>query len=416
MNKRNLYLPRPYTRREFLKLGGQGALLGFAASHGLLVPSTATAQSVSLRLAATDGHILLPGREDYPLYVFGFVEAPVDASHTELERFKGNVQGPAPILGFDQGAEVYVTVSNIGLQVRFDLDDSHTLHWHGFKNPISLFDGVPEVSIAVPPAADFTYFYRPKDPGTYMYHCHFEDVEHVQMGMNGVVYVRPAQNKLPAGTPLGATTHQAGNKYVYNDGDGSTRYDREWAIMLNEIDPAPHDGLELVQEFLWNTYKPSYWIMNGRAYPQTLLRNNHPSLPSQPISSLIQVNEGETALLRLANLGYEQHAMILPGIPMKVVGHDATLLRGPGPAPAPDLSYVTNTLYIGPGEARDVLFTAPAKKGRRAFNRYLFRNHSAHKLTNNGASGLGGMATEVRVYPAGTLPPQTRPNQTYHVA
>ena len=46
---------------------------------------------------------------------------------------------------------------------------------------------------------EFPYFYHPPDPGTYMYHCHFEDVEHVQMGMTGIVFVRPAQNKTGAG-------------------------------------------------------------------------------------------------------------------------------------------------------------------------------------------------------------------------
>jgi FtsP/CotA-like multicopper oxidase with cupredoxin domain len=151
------------------------------------------------------------------------------------------------------------------------------------------------------------------------------------------------------------------------------------------------------------------------------------TLPGQPISSLVQCNgpgasryapaTGDIVLLRLANLGYQQHAMQLPGIPMKVVGEDATLLRSPSGA---DLSYTTNTLYIGPGEARDVLFTAPAYNAARGvladafgnYNRYFFKNRSAWKLSNNGAPGLGGMATEVRVY-QNTLPAQTAPNQTY---
>ena len=30
-----------------------------------------------------------------------------------------------------------------------------------------------------------------------MYHCHFEDVEHVQMGMTGIVFVRPLQDGTP---------------------------------------------------------------------------------------------------------------------------------------------------------------------------------------------------------------------------
>ena len=80
------------------------------------------------------------------------------------------------------------------MQVRPDLSDGHTLHWHGFGNAIPLFDGVPEMCVSIPIGRDLTYFYQPHDPGTYMYHCHFEDVEHVQMGMTGHVFVRPKQN------------------------------------------------------------------------------------------------------------------------------------------------------------------------------------------------------------------------------
>jgi FtsP/CotA-like multicopper oxidase with cupredoxin domain len=376
-----------------------GAALGRQGKIGAVTPSR--------RLAASDGFISLPGRAD-PLYVFGFREVVrpdgspwPDASISEaVAQVKGQVQNPAPILAVDQDSDFTLNLTNVGFQNRPDLDDSHTIHWHGFRNAISLFDGVPEVSIAVPANKSFPYFYRPHDPGTYMYHCHFEDVEHVQMGMTGIVFVRPA---------LGAN-------YAYND--LSTRFDRQFALLLNEIWTTPHDNGEDIQESIWTDYQPNYWTLNGRVYPQTIAPNNDPSLPSQPISSLVQCNPGEKVLLRLANLGYQQHAMQLPGIPMKVVGEDATLLRNPAGA---DLSYWANTLYIGPGEARDVIFTAPpfsslratASDGAGTYNTYFFKNRNSFKLTNNGASGLGGMATEVRVYQGSPLGAQTVPNQTY---
>jgi FtsP/CotA-like multicopper oxidase with cupredoxin domain len=122
--------------------------------------------------------------------------------------------------------------------------------------------------------------------------------------------------------------------------------------------------------------------------------------------------------MRLANLGYQQHAMQLPGIPLKIVGQDATLLRNPVTG-AVEPAF-TNTLYLGPGEARDVLFTAPAYNSLRPggsdtngpYNTYFFKNRDAVKLSNAGAPGLGGMATEVRVYQS-ALPAQTAPSQTY---
>ena len=393
------------TRREFLQATGLGAA-AVAAGGGLYAAarsaSAAPNPQVKLALAATDGHIILPNRPNgQPVYIFGFVpvDPPTMSITEQISTFKGKAQTPAPLLDFRQDNDVYLTLTNLGLVARPDLTDSHSIHWHGFRTPSALFDGVPEVSIAVPLQRQFTYFYRPHNPGTYMYHCHFEDVEHVQMGMTGIVFVRPSM----------------GDKFAYND--AATAFTREFALLLNEIWTTPHDNGEAIQESIFTDYDPTYFTLNGRVHPQTLLGNNDPSLPSQPISSLVQVNAGDRVLLRLANLGYQQHAMQLPGIPMKVVGEDATLRRSPAGV---DTSYVTDTLYMGPGEARDVLFTAPAfsstaptaSDASGTHNTYLFKNRNFARLSNNGASGPGGMMTEVRVYP-GTLPSQTTPGQTY---
>jgi FtsP/CotA-like multicopper oxidase with cupredoxin domain len=348
-----------------------------------------------------------PGRrisDDNGIYVFGFRGVESNETYAKADKligkYKGKVTWPAPILGIPKDVDLYIILTNLGLVVRPDLDDSHTIHWHGFRNPNSVFDGVPEVSISVPVARDFPYFYRPRDEGTYMYHCHFEDVEHVQMGMDGVVYI------------------QANSGNAYDNDGGATAFDREFAFMLNEVDPTPHDNLQNVQEFNWTEYKADYWVMNGRSYPDTVIRDQDlpgsdfdlgGGLYSQPVSSLVQVAAGETALLRFASLGYEQHSMQLLGIPMTVVGQDASYLGAN--------SYVTNSVYIGPGEARDVLFTAPAYSGSPdgtdaagPYDRYWLRDRNAQRLVNGSQSGLGGMLTEVRVYPS--LPAQDGPNKT----
>ena len=206
--------------------------------------------------------------------------------------------------------------------------------------------------------------------------------------------------------------------------------------MLNEYWSVFHDGDRDIQESIPTNYNPQWFTLNGRCYPQTVLPNDadavaagRPDLRigtvnttmgttdySLPNSSLIQVNPGERVLLRLSNLGYRQHAMQLPGIPMHVIGQDASLLRRGGV----DTSYWTNTLYIGPGEARDVLFDAPAytstmpsgSDGRGNYNVYYFKNRDWRRLSNNGTPGPGGMMTEVRVY-QNPLPAQTVVSQTY---
>jgi FtsP/CotA-like multicopper oxidase with cupredoxin domain len=415
-------------RRDFVKAVGIGALGTFATVGAvrklgaLDVPAAGAATSV-LALAATDGWITMPGRPD-PLYIFGFI--PVDPNadvSTLVSQFKGHAQHTAPTLDFKQEDDIKITLTNLGLVQRPDLVDSHTIHWHGFDVPSPLNDGVPEVSVAVPIGKQVTYFYRPHRAGTYMYHCHFEDVEHVQMGMTGIVFVRPSQD---------GTAHGGYTKFAYNDnGTGATGYDRHFAILLNEIEERQHDADRDIQEFIPTDYDPQFFTLNGRCYPQTIRPNddattssgittNNPNYgsndKSQPNSALVQITQNQRGLLRLANLGYQQHAMQLPGIRMHVIGQDASWLRNG----TVDTSYWTDTLYIGPGEARDVLFDAPAfdparpsgSDGRGAYNRYYFKNRDWRRLSNHGLPGPGGMMTEVRVY-QNPLPLQSFVSQTY---
>ena len=424
---------REFTRRQFVKGIGLGAI-GTLTAGGLVevvgrgfFPPAARGATTELGLVATDGYVTVPGRETDPLYIFGFVPVSPTATVPQLiSAYKGHAQTTAPTLDFKQEDDIRITLTNLGLIQRPDLTDSHTIHWHGFDVPSPLNDGVPEVSVAVPIAKQLTYFYRPHREGTYMYHCHFEDVEHVQMGMTGIVFVRPLQD----GSSYGGFT-----KFAYNDGNGSTGYHRHFAILLNELWTGFHDTNRDIQESIATDYDPQWFVLNGRTYPLTVLPNDDPSLPgslrvatpnpnygdavdySQPNSALIQVNPGERVLLRLANLGYLQHAMQLPGIPMKVVGQDASLLRNG----TTDMSYMTNTLYIGPGEARDVLFDAPpydaanpsGTDGRGNYNVYYFKNRDWRRLSHSGPiPGRGGMMTEVRVYQS-PLPAQTAVSQTY---
>lgn len=440
--KNNKQSKQGISRRDFLRFGG-AAFAALAVGTGaskVLRPENVSAAPASssffappgfvenIRLVATDGFFSFPGRrsgdpgpvaapDDGRIFGFGFRAVAANETGSTgpgridklIQKYKGKVTWPAPILSISKDTQTFIVLTNLGLVVRPDLDDSHTIHWHGFRNPNSVFDGVPEVSVSVPPERNFPYLFVPRDEGTYMYHCHFEDVEHVQMGMDGVVYIK----SLNPG-------------YAYDLPDDSpaldTAFDRQFTFMLNEIDTHPHDNLVNIQEFVWSNYKANHWVMNGRSYPDTVIRDQDlqntdlylgDGLYSQPISSLVQANPGERVLMRIASLGYEQHAMQLLGIPMTVVGQDASYLGAN--------SYTTNSIYIGAGEARDVIFTAPPFVGSLAlnagdglgdYNRYWFRNRSAHRLINPGVSGLGGMLTEVRIY-ANALGEQTGPNVTF---
>ncbi|MGV8966512.1 MAG: multicopper oxidase domain-containing protein [Cellulomonas sp.] len=415
--------PRGLSRRSFLTAGAGmvgATLVGArllavepARAVGGLAAAVSHPKKV-VHLAGTDGWVSMPRNApaDPPFfpdslapsgldtYVFGFRDV-TGMSSTQVAAQRGKAQISAPMMAFDEEDDITITLTNLGLLQRPDLFDGHTLHWHGFVNAIPLFDGVPELSLAVPVGRDLAYFYRPHDAGTYMYHCHFEDVEHVQMGMTGMVFVRPKQNRAPvAGDPVGS-------KYAYNDGDGSTRYDREFAFMITELWSAAHYRDAHIQVSDWTDYDPSFWLLNGRGYPDTVAPNGNPNLTAagrlqyQPISSLVTCNTGEKVLLRMSSLGYQSHALSVDNIDLRVIAKDANRLVGRDGT----TNYLTtNTVDVGPGESRDVIFTAPRP------GEYLLYDRQYSYLENGGGPGYGGMMTKILVGAPGTYPAQTVAN------
>jgi FtsP/CotA-like multicopper oxidase with cupredoxin domain len=448
-------------RRRFLR--GVGGAAGLAIGAGMAArwrgpyleqlsarPAVADAYPPpDMFLGGTDGWISMPqgstpiapffpddlAPPPFDTYVFGFRNVTELSDENRILQ-KNHAQHSAPLFWvpqFDPGnpRDFRVDITNLGLAQRPDLFDAHTLHWHGFRNVIPFFDGEPTGSVSVPAGSRFTYVYRPRDPGTYMFHCHVEDTEHVHMGMTGLVFVRPLQD--------GDTTWYPSGRYAYNDGNGSTGYDREFAMFLSEIWSEAHWADAHIQLPEWSDYRPDFSLLNGRAYPDTLAPNapttlysaaelaawSKPYLPAdvsaegdlvpnagfehlqyQPMSSLITCNEGERVLLRFANLGFKEPAMTMAGIPMRVVGRDATPMTGRyGDS---DTSYETNTISIGAGESFDVIFTAPDYVGPGPYDTYLLYNRDYSR--DDRVNGRGGQTTEVRVHPAGTLPPQTIPN------
>ena len=325
-------------------------------------------------------------------------------------------------------------LTNLGLALRPDLFDAHTIHWHGFRNVIPFFDGEPTGSVAVTTGRIFPYVYRPRDPGTYMFHCHVEDVEHVHMGMTGLVFVRPLQN----GTNIGGSTRAASTPTTTATARPATTASSRCSC--SEVWGESHWADAHIQLPEWSDYRADFCLLNGRVYPDTLapnapidLRQFHtsaadadrrerrpdrarrarPDLQYQPLSALVTCNAGERVLLRFANLGFREAAMTLAGIKMQVVGKDATPMRG---RDGTDTSYETNTVSFGAGESIDAIFTAPASAAERQLGPGLRHLRALQPrlrpLEQPGAvGGFGGQRTEVRVYPAGTLPPQTHPER-----
>lgn len=470
--------PGGIDRRQFMKFAGGAAAAAASApviarwAGPVLDPLAVTNAGAvpvpaDMTLGGTDGWIAMPATPAIPpfhpdvlappgltTYIFGFRNITGYSGAMKVNQ-KYHAQASAPLFWakeFNPAApqDFFVDLANLGLALRPDLFDEHSLHWHGFRNVIPFFDGEPVGSLSVPPAGSFRYAYRPRDPGTYMFHCHVEDVEHVHMGMTGMVYVRALQDVTSPG--LGGY-----NRFAYNDGDGSTGFDREFAMLLSEVWAESHWADAHIQLPEWSDYRPDFSQINGRVYPDTIAPSaaldpldpgypigdpTYPANPSffvaehdvdgylvpptpwtgdpagaydhlanQPISSLVQCNAGEKVLFRISNLGFKQATMTLEGIPFTVVGKDATPMRG---RDGSDTSYKTNGINLGAGESADVLFTAPPYHGSAPYNTYMFFNRNFTRDSNRLGAARGGQSTEVRVYPPSTtVPTQHFPNQTF---
>lgn len=352
-----------------------------------------------MHLTGGDGFVnMADGKQ---MYVFSFSNV-TDVPQAEVLStgvFRANQ--PAPPITINENEKLYLTLTNVGTFVRPDLFDPHTVHYHGFPNASNVFDGVPELSIAINQQASLTYFYNNVEPGTYMYHCHVEATEHMQMGMNGSLHVKPAQNALADGTDLNGYTHTTGQQYVYNDGDGSTRYDVEYSLLLHGMYDKFHDASFNTQPLPFAEMVDTYALINGRGYPDTTVAGPLPNPPPdstapngpQPVSSFIQASQGQRILLRIINLGVvRQYSITAQGLPMIVVGKGARMQRGNPQGAGANIFVETNHITLGGGMSADVIIdTSGIRPGT-----YFLHTTNMNYLSNRDED-YGGMMTEIRI-------------------
>ncbi len=353
---------------------------------------------VNLKLSAGDGFVKTGDGRDF--YCFGFSDITGVRSGEEMMTAMLAAEVSGPTLRFKEGQRVYLSLMNVGMLMRPDLFDPHTVHFHGFPNAAPIFDGEPMASVSINMAGTLTYYYQIVEPGTFMYHCHVEATEHMEMGMLGNAYVEPIQNHLANGTVLaGGFVHSNGFTYAYNDGDGSTRYDLDFPVQLGGFDRDFHEKHIQVQPLPFSTLKGDYPWLNGRGYPDTInpgYITNLNGVAAQKLSALITAAQGQKVLLRFSNLDTVNfHTLTALGIPLTVVAHGARLLRsqdpdGAGPLLGSNLYYRTTSVTLGGGQSADALLdTAGVPPGT-----YVLYSSDLREL-NNGPEDYGGMMTEI---------------------
>jgi FtsP/CotA-like multicopper oxidase with cupredoxin domain len=328
-----------------------------------------------------------------------------------MDQGRLRAQNPSPSIVLEQGMEFYLNLTNVGMMVRPDLFDEHTIHFHAFPEAAPVFDGVPDSSIFVGMGATLSYYYNLEEAGTYIYHCHVEATEHMQMGMMGNLYVRASQDRFGVGgtqeVPTASRSFRWGGSgpygYVFNDGlpetdPGSTAYDVEVPLQIMTFDPNFHHASYLVQPLPFRDMRDTYPMLNGRGYPDTV--NTDPNYfhiadvdgwqvnqISQPMHTLIEANSGDRILFRISSVSVTQFITLTTdlGVPFKVVGIDAKWL-------GPENYYEANVLDLGGGQVLDAIVDTT---GVPAGTYFLYTNNT-YNLSND-EEDFGGLMTEIQI-------------------
>ena len=361
-----------------------------------------------------------------PLYTFGFGDQTGTPPADVISEGILDAEWPGPTIELEQGEEFYLSLTNVGTVIRPDLFDPHTVHFHGFPNAATVFDGVPEVSISINMGATLTYYYNIVEPGTYIYHCHVEATEHMEMGMLANLYVHPAQDvtgctgaiPCPVAARKGGTEPGAPEGYTYNDNDGTTAFDVEEAIQVSSMDSNFHDASLFVQPLPFAALESTYPMINGRGYPDTVISGDLPAptdnivevaghapgkvtgetdgpvlnngTPTQTMDSVISVNAGEKLLLRLSNVSVDRfYTLTAQGLPMQIVGTGARQMRG---VTGKNLYRDVASVNFGGGETHDVIIDTTGV----APGTYFLYSTELHQMSNLTQLD-GGMITEIVV-------------------
>jgi len=311
-------------------------------SFGLWVASAVLALFVFTALPAgaavdgvmtTNGNITLTAKS-------GFISIPDGNSVYMWGYALGNpgvFQYPGPTLIVNQFQTITITLYN-------QLPVPVSIVFPGQTNAVALSGSPGLLTREALPGGFAQYQFTASQPGTYMYYSGTMPEIQNEMGLFGVIVVRPFQSP----------TTQA-----YNS--PSSAYDREYLYLLSEIDPLIHHEVQegRLAQLDSTRAHPVYWFVNGRALPDTLLASFDSTLPSQPYGAAPQMRAGDRVLIRMAGGGRDLHPLHLHGTHHQVIARDARLLSTAGMTngAVADLADFAFSSSVAPGQTTDGIFT-----------------------------------------------------------
>jgi len=288
------------------------------------------------------------------------------------------MQVPGPTLIVTEGDAVTVNLSN---QLPAAAGNTSIL-FPGFQVTSPPGSGVRGLlTQEAAPSGSVTYTFTASSPGTRAYYSGTQGDLQVEMGLFGVIIVRPlhppaactALNAVPAHYVAPGNAAEQDFRLAPSAYDHPrTCYDREYLFQFSEMDPnihnqakdqvaaktgctagAPGCSLEVATE----PYHPAYFMINGRSMPDDMDPNYAVQYPHQPYNGNPHMHPGELTLLRIVGQGRWQHPFHEHGNHVRILARDGNLILSTASATDPNLAgpllFTTTTT---PGQTMDGIF------------------------------------------------------------
>lgn len=217
------------------------------------------------------------------------------------------------------------------------------------------------------------YRFRAVRPGIYLYESGTNSAKQVQMGLYGVIVVRPVG--------YGQLWHP--NFRTAYGRDTASRHDIEKILVLGEIDSAMHKSVVPGADYNLLDFRPDYWVINGRFFSHSIAPDDD---SSQPYGSAIRCRVGQRVLLRILNAGFQAHTLSLGALTGRVIAEDAYPLK----LGTSDATYEKTAVTVGSGQSVDLLVT-PLHPGEF----YVYDREYQHLVNDD--QFPGGIMTKITV-------------------
>lgn len=283
---------------------------------------------------------------------------------------------PSPTIRVEEGDTVWLVVENTHHM-------PHSLHLHGVDHPYmdhsgSGNDGVGQTSaMDIMPGESKTYVIKPRQAGTFYYHCHVQPHTHIPMGLQGLFIV---EENRPNNW---VQTFNVGNGQVRHPSVAvQEKYAREYDMHYQSADKELHElarsandprllAQKLNMEYDVTEATDDYFMLNGRSFPYTIRE------------SLVEMQPNEKVKLRVLNGHTEALGLHVHGHRPRVTHYDG-IDNGPG-------SYIMRDVHTMVPAQRLDLELDGTDDGLHSFGEgvWMMHDHVEKSFTTNGI-GEGG--------------------------